>query len=56
MKWKVCPQCGRQLYAHDLNFGKYQDGTWREICKDCTYQNKLEREARRKNKNEKMEG
>lgn len=57
MKWKVCPQCGRQLYAHELNFGKYQDGTWREICKDCTYQNKLEREAKRKKKNnEKMEG
>lgn len=40
MRWKVCPQCGRQLYAHELNFGQYADGTWKDICKDCVYHNK----------------
>ena len=48
LKWKVCPQCGRQLYAHDINFGKNQDGTWRDICKDCTYQNKLQKEEKKR--------
>lgn len=55
-KWRVCPQCGRELFAHDLNFGKYQDGSWREICKDCVYENKMaakrrkeERDAKRSN-------
>lgn len=43
-KWKICPQCGRQLYAHELNFGKYQNGDWKEICKDCFYENKKARE------------
>lgn len=50
-KWRICPQCGRQLYAHDLNFGKYQDGSWKEICKDCTYENKLAKEKRREERN-----
>jgi len=35
MRWKVCPQCGRQLYAHELNFGQRIDGTWRDLCKVC---------------------
>lgn len=50
-KWRICPQCGRQLYAHDLNFGRYQDGSWKEICKDCTYENKLAKERRREERN-----
>ena len=50
-KWRICPQCGRQLYAHDLNFGRYQDGSWKEICKDCTYENKLAKEKRREERN-----
>lgn len=50
-KWRICPQCGRQLYAHDLNFGRYQDGTWKEVCKDCTYENKLAKEKRREERN-----
>jgi hypothetical protein len=36
------------LYAHDINFGKNQDGTWRDICKDCTYQNKLQKEEKKR--------
>ena len=47
-KWKVCAKCGRQLFADELNFGKYQDGTWRDVCKDCTYKDKIEKEQRRK--------
>ena len=47
-KWRICPQCGRQLYAHELNFGKYQDGSWKELCKDCVYDNKVAKEERRK--------
>lgn len=46
-KWRICPVCDRQLFADELNFGKYQDGTWREVCKDCTYKEKLEKEKRR---------
>ena len=47
-RWRICPQCGRQLYAHELNFGKYQDGSWKELCKDCVYDNKVAKEERRK--------
>lgn len=50
-RWKVCPQCHRQLYAHDLNFGKYQDGTWKEVCKDCVYDNKKAKDERRRERN-----
>lgn len=46
-KWRVCPSCGRMLFADDINFGKYANGEWREICKDCTYKEKLERDKRR---------
>ena len=47
-RWRICPQCGRQLYAHELDFGKYQDGSWKELCKDCVYDNKIAKEERRK--------
>lgn len=50
-KWRVCPQCRRQLYAHELNFSKYQDGTWKELCKDCVYDNKMAKEERRRERN-----
>ena len=52
LHWKICPTCGRQLYADEINFGKYQDGTWREVCKDCTYKEKLEKQKRRELKND----
>lgn len=47
LRWKICPQCGRMLYADELNFGKYSDGTWKDICKDCSYNEKLEREKKK---------
>lgn len=47
-KWRICPQCHRQLYAHDLNFGRYQDGSWKEICKDCFYENRIARDNKKK--------
>jgi hypothetical protein len=47
-RWIIWPQSGRQLYAHELNFGKYQDGSWKELCKDCVYDNKVAKEERRK--------
>lgn len=50
-KWRVCAHCHRQLYAHELNFGKYQDGSWKEICKDCFYEDKRRKEERRRGKN-----
>lgn len=50
-KWKVCPKCGRMLFTDDINFGKYMNGEWREICKDCTYKAKLEKEQRRRDRN-----
>ena len=31
-KWRICPQCGRQLFADEINFGKYIDGSWKEVC------------------------
>ena len=51
IRWRVCPQCGRQLYAHELNFGKYQNGDFKEICKDCVYENKKAKEKRREERN-----
>jgi glycerol dehydrogenase-like iron-containing ADH family enzyme len=42
-KWKICDTCGEQLYADEINFGKYQDGTWKETCKHCAYKKKLEK-------------
>ncbi len=33
--WKVCPECGRQLFADEINFGKYVSGEWKELCKRC---------------------
>lgn len=50
-KWRICPQCGRQLFADEINFGKYIDGSWKEVCKDCVYKEKLEKEKRRREKN-----
>lgn len=52
INWKVCPTCGRTLYADEINFGKYQTGEWRETCKDCVYSEKLAREERRRVRNE----
>ena len=46
-KWRVCPKCGRQLFADELNFGQNMDGTWKELCKDCIQEEKLEKEKRR---------
>ena len=51
-KWRICPICGRTLFADDINFGKYKNGTWREVCKDCTYNEKKMREQRREIRNE----
>lgn len=50
-KWKICAKCGRQLFADEINFGKSQDGLWKDVCKDCSYKEKLEREERRKKRN-----
>ena len=50
VKWKICPKCKRQLYAHELNFGQYQDGTFKEICRDCAYESKIAKEERKKEK------
>ena len=50
MKWRVCPQCGRTLFADEINFGKYMDGTWKPICKDCLYKEKLEKEQKEREK------
>ena len=55
-RWKICPQCGRQLYAHELNFGQYQDGTWKDICKDCVYDNRRAKEERRKEREKRKKG
>ena len=46
-KWKICPNCGRQLFADELNFGQNMDGTWKDICKDCVLEEKKEKERRR---------
>ena len=51
-KWKICPKCGRQLFADEINFGKSQDGLWKDVCKDCSYKEKLEREKRRRKRND----
>lgn len=50
-KWRVCDKCGKQLFVDELNFGRYQDGNWRETCKDCIYKEKMEREQRRLERN-----
>ena len=49
-KWRICDKCGRQLFADEINFGKYIDGSWKEVCKDCVYKEKLEKEKRRREK------
>lgn len=51
-KWRICAHCGEQLYADELNFGKYQDGTWKEVCKGCFYKEKKAKEARHKERND----
>ena len=50
-KWRVCPKCGRTLFADDLNFGKYMNGEWKEICKECAHKEKEEKELRRAKRN-----
>lgn len=50
-KWKICAQCGEQLFADEINFGRFQDGTWRDVCKQCTHKEKMLREERRREKN-----
>lgn len=52
-KWKICPNCERMLYADDLNFGKMADGTWKDVCKDCSYQEKLKKEKLKEEKKHK---
>lgn len=49
-KWKICDKCGRQLFADEINFGKYIDGSWKEVCKDCVYKEKLDKEKKRREK------
>lgn len=49
-KWKVCPECQRTLYAHEINFGKYADGTWKDMCKDCAITEKELKERLREEK------
>ena len=49
-KWKVCPECQRTLYAHEINFGKNADGTWKDICKDCAITEKELKERLREEK------
>ena len=46
-KWKNCAKCGRQLFADELNFGRCVDGSWKDVCKDCVLEEKIEREKRR---------
>lgn len=46
-KWRICDKCGRQLFADELNFGRCIDGSWKDTCKDCIQQEKIEREKRR---------
>ena len=36
-----------QLFADELNFGRCIDGSWKDTCKDCVQQEKIEREKRR---------
>lgn len=46
-KWRICPSCGEQLFADDLNFGRYMDGSFKEVCKKCVRKEKEERDKRR---------
>ena len=46
-KWKVCDKCGKMMLADELNFSKHADGTWKDTCKDCLEQEKIERDKRR---------
>ena len=48
--WRICPKCGRMLYADELNFNRYADGTYKEICKDCIYKEKLAKEKLKEDK------
>lgn len=46
-KWKVCPRCKRTLYAAKPNFDTHLNGSWKEICKDCSFARKLAEEGRK---------
>lgn len=50
-KWKYCPVCGEQLFLDELNFSMKADGTWKDMCKMCTYKEKLEKDKRREERN-----
>ena len=43
-RWKVCPHCNEQLFADDLNFGRYVSGEFKEVCKGCFHKEKIEKE------------
>ena len=46
-KWKICAKCQKQLFADELNFGQNMDGTWKDICRDCVQDERVEKEKRR---------
>lgn len=49
-KWKICPECNRQLFADPLNFNCYIDGTYKDICKSCmNKKNKKNKKKEKKN-------
>jgi len=50
-KWKICPVCGRQLFADLINFSQYQDGSWQEVCKDCTYDDRMKHNRQKRERN-----
>lgn len=49
-KWRVCPTCNRQLFADEINFSRFADGSWKAECKDCVYKKNKDRERAREEK------
>ncbi len=49
-RWKICPHCNEQLFADDLNFGRYVSGEFKEVCKGCFHKEKIEKEKRREDR------
>lgn len=45
-KWRVCPKCGRVLFADELNFVRKMNGEWKEVCKDCLSKNKKDKRGK----------
>ena len=49
-KWKICPKCHKQLFVDELNFSMKADGSWRDTCRVCARQEKIEKDKRREEK------